>query len=379
MSVEKQRPEKQKPAPTGGDGDSIFDVAPEPENKTVTVSSGPYQETLPVAGMSVGQVRRKFKDRFDIDSESQAIVNGDDADEDKILKAGEALMFVRHAGEKGGSKTNVVTIEGMTATAETPEGAKATMTVPDLIARISDHIDTGSCVLPSGIKAVLSRGNVTIWVWEKAPAVQKLSWIRPDSPRPFGPGTKYRNVRIGLPYLVIFGVFVHLADGMPYIAKTDECFFRREPLKQLSDGLCFPGLLNCSKFPNANELHPLSWICTQHLKDNPQMYSANPGDRYCGGFEAVRYCLLETSFNLSSEHHEGNSWYGASKKIDERISTVERWEEETKKDPLFVLDVPWIDTKHSVMQVAERIFKRMRVADTTVKSSNDLARVIFNG
>jgi len=128
MSVEKQRPEKQKPAPTGGDGDSIFDVAPEPENKTVTVSSGPYQETLPVAGMSVGQVRRKFKDRFDIDSESQAIVDGDDADEDKILKAGEALMFVRHAGEKGGSKNNVVTIEGLTATAETPEGAKATVT-----------------------------------------------------------------------------------------------------------------------------------------------------------------------------------------------------------------------------------------------------------
>jgi hypothetical protein len=108
------------------------------------------------------------------------------------------------------------------------------------------------------------------------------------------------------------------------------------------------------------------------------MNSANPGDRFAAGMEAVRYCLLETSFNLSSERHEGNSWYGASKEIDKRIATIESWEEATRKDPLFVLDVPWIKTGHSVSGIAERIFARTNAVNTEIKSSADLARVIFN-
>jgi hypothetical protein len=185
-------------------------------------------------------------------------------------------------------------------------------------------------------------------------------------------------VRIALPYLVIFAVFDRGADGLPNIVRTDECFFRDKPLKSLSDELAYPALLNCSKWNDPHPMRPLSWICTQHLRPTKLMSSANPGDRFAAGMEAVRYCLLETSFNLSSEHHEGNSWYGASKKIDNRIVTIESWEKATRKDPLFVLDVPWIKTGHSVSGIAERIFARTNAVNTKIKSSADLARVIFN-
>ncbi len=370
---EKKKPESEVKPSDGSGGSSIFDVAPEPENKNVSVSSGPYIEDLPVSGTSVGEIRKKYADRFDIDKEAQAIVNGDAADEDYILKAGEALMFVRHAGEKGAH----ITIDGNVVTAD-EYGIFQKMPLEKLMQIAGPGMSTKDCVLPTGIKAVLSRGPITIWVWEKAPCIQRLSWIAEDSPRPYGPNTKYRNVRISLPYLVIFAVFSRGAAGLPYIVKTDECFFRNEPLKSLDDELCYPALLNCSKLTNQNELTPLSWICTQYLKATKQMNSGKASDRFYAGFDAVRYCLLETSFNLSSEHHEGNSWYGASKKEIKAIETIAAWEKSTAKDPMFVLDTKWIPAEHSVKQVAERIFKRTYAVNNTVKTSSDLARIVFN-
>jgi len=373
MSEKIKKAEKQT-APAGGG--SVFDGVKGlelPENKEVNISSGPYAEALPVAGTSVGEVRRKFKDRFDIDDQAVAIVNGKQADENVVLKAGESLIFVRHAGEKGAE----VLFTGKEAVVG---DHSKTMPISDLMARCGPGLGTGDLIIPDGVKAILSRGNITLCVWEQPPRIHQLSWIAADSPIPFGPGTKYRNVRIALPYLVIVAVFGRDGTGMPNLIYKDECFFRTEPLKSLDDTLLYPGLLNCSSWGNPPPDHtPLSWICTQHLKRTPKMQSKNPGDRFCAGFEAVRYCLLATSFNLSSEHHEGNSWYGRSKKIDPRIASVEEWEKNTAKDPLFVLDVPWIPTKHSVRQLAERIFRQLHAEDTGVKTADDLARIIING
>lgn len=371
---EKQRPVENTPS---GGGGSIFDTAPGlPENKNVSVSSGPYAEELPVAGMSVGEVRRRFSDRFDIDSQSQAIVNGNVAKETDTLKVGESLMFVRHAGEKGAK----LEIEGEeVAVLNHGNSGSMHMKIETLCQRVGPGMSTGPVVLPAGIKTVLSQGNITLWVWEQPPKVQRLSWIAADSLAPYGGSATYRNVRIALPYLIIVAVFARDDNGLPELLCKDECFFRTEPLKSLDDELSFPGLLNCSKFGNISPNAPLSWICTQHLKRSKKMQSQNPGDRFQYGFEAVRYCLLETSFNLSSEHNEGNSWYGASKNIDKRIATIEAWEAATEKNPLFVLEVPWIKTGHSVAKLAERIFKQQGASAGSVKTADDLARIIING
>lgn len=99
MSIEKKK--EIKPVIGGGGDGSIFDATPEPESKDVSISCGPYLETRPAAGMSIGEVRKRFADALDIDKQAVAIVDGNDADENYVLKAGEALMFVKHAGEKG--------------------------------------------------------------------------------------------------------------------------------------------------------------------------------------------------------------------------------------------------------------------------------------
>jgi len=67
----------------------------------VTVSSGPYTERLPVVGMTAGEVRRRFSERFDIQEGSNAIIDGDEVGDDTRLRAGQILTFMQKAGEKG--------------------------------------------------------------------------------------------------------------------------------------------------------------------------------------------------------------------------------------------------------------------------------------
>jgi hypothetical protein len=67
----------------------------------VTVSHWPYCERLPVGDMTVGEIRRRYADRFDIDPLSVATVDGHEVDATTVVTAGQVLMFVRRAGEKG--------------------------------------------------------------------------------------------------------------------------------------------------------------------------------------------------------------------------------------------------------------------------------------
>lgn len=69
--------------------------------ETVTVSHGPYAEQLPVAGESVGRIRTMYADRFDLDPLSQAIIDGHEVDDNTIIEAGQLLVFIKRAGEKG--------------------------------------------------------------------------------------------------------------------------------------------------------------------------------------------------------------------------------------------------------------------------------------
>jgi len=67
----------------------------------VTVSSGPYLEQLPVGNLTAGEIRRRFADRFDIDPQAQAILDGQPVGDETTVRAGQSLMFTRRAGEKG--------------------------------------------------------------------------------------------------------------------------------------------------------------------------------------------------------------------------------------------------------------------------------------
>jgi hypothetical protein len=65
------------------------------------VSHGPYAESLPVSGMTVGEIRRRFADRLDIDPQGLAFLDGSQADENTVVQTGQVLIFMNRAGEKG--------------------------------------------------------------------------------------------------------------------------------------------------------------------------------------------------------------------------------------------------------------------------------------
>lgn len=269
-------------------------------------------------------------------------------------------------------------VQGTEVIATSPEGKTASMPLDAFLAKVAARrMDTGVVVLPDGIKAVITEGPITLWVHECPPCVQRFLWIAPDSPVPFGPGTTYRAVRLALPYLIMLVVFAADANGNLQLSGANECFFRVEPLKTLDDPLLYPALLNCSRFEPPDG-RPLSWICTQHLKPTPAMHDSDLSKRLTGGFEALRHSLLETGFNLSSEHHEYASWFTESRPVDPRINTVEAWETASAENSLFVLEVPWLPTHHTVRQVAERIFKQQQVRAKAPRTAAALARLVFN-
>jgi len=99
-------PEKHETTTTllrpGGGGGLWDDIgANDPATGTATVSSGPFAEALPVAGMTVGEVRRHFGDRFDIDPESMPILDDQEDGDETVIARDRTHMITRRAGEKG--------------------------------------------------------------------------------------------------------------------------------------------------------------------------------------------------------------------------------------------------------------------------------------
>jgi hypothetical protein len=88
---------------------------------------------------------------------------------------------------------------------------------------------------------------------------------------------------------------------------------------------------------------------------------------------------LETGFNLSSEHHELNSWFTetVAAGIDPRIASVESWQKASAEDPLFALEVPWLPSGHTLRSATARITAMGRTR-RRASSADDLARIILH-
>lgn len=260
--------------------------------------------------------------------------------------------------------------------AVTPEGKSGSMRLDEFFEKVrAPAVDLSRVIPPKGV-IQRADGNSVIWIYQRDPQPYNFKWIASDSATPFGRGTKYREVSIALPYLVVFAAFTVVPPGRLTLSNANEAFFRNAPIRNADDELCFPALLNCSLF-DSSPARPLAWICTQHL-DRSFDREEDLNRRMNSGFKALLHALLEAGFNLSSERHEGMSGFTASQKVDDRVSTIEKWEAASKKSPLFALDVPWLPTGCTVAGVTERIFKRIGATRPGLKTAADVARIVLN-
>ena|ERR1051326_9095104 len=79
---------------------TIFDE-PDDTGRLARVTSGLHDEWLPVSGWTVGEIRVRFRQRFDIDSRSVAIVDSRQVNDDTVVQPGQVLTFVPPGGVKG--------------------------------------------------------------------------------------------------------------------------------------------------------------------------------------------------------------------------------------------------------------------------------------
>jgi hypothetical protein len=81
-------------------GDPFTPLAP--LGGTVLVTSGVNNEWLPLAGRTVGEIRRRLVGRLDFDVNAVATLGGRSVGDDVIVRPGEHLAFIRESGSKGG-------------------------------------------------------------------------------------------------------------------------------------------------------------------------------------------------------------------------------------------------------------------------------------
>jgi hypothetical protein len=271
--------------------------------------------------------------------------------------------------------------EGESVLAVSPEGKTSSIPIASLMDRVVDPISSLTrLVLPVGCRAAVSLPQGFAVVWEGAPRVWPFRWIARNSPRPFGPGTAYREVRLALPFVVVIAIFLPTRNGTAALSDANECFFRNERLRSLDDELRYPALLNCSRFADEAD-HPLSWICTQHL--DRSTFAGDGQDLNAVVETSLRGLvthLLESAFNLSSDVHEAASWFSETvrRRVDPRIASVEAWQEASREDPCFAVDVDWLPTGRTVRGVLDRIGARQPPSPTRIRSRKDLARFVVN-
>jgi hypothetical protein len=198
----------------------------------------------------------------------------------------------------------------------------------DRLAGRSDGVAL-SDIIPEGVRYARRRGDATVVVFEDRPQARTVRWLADESPVPFGPGAVYRTVRLAFPFVVIIVVF-----NQGCLTGVQQCFYRTAPIGWLDDALFFPNLYNCAQTPAGRGHSMESWLCLANLKAEMSSLTWEQRSRL------IHDHVWGGSFNRSSEVHEGNSHWQAPKP-DPRVATLQRWAEESGKDPYFPLTVAW--------------------------------------
>ena len=247
-----------------------------------------------------------------------------------------------------------IIIKGKSASLTTSRGAEHRVELQKFCEAISNSTIQGFDNEPNPDNVVwnVRCGPLRICIAELKPQLRLVKWLHPDSPVPFGPEAITSQRQLATPYVILKVPFLR-ERLLPRV----EVFYRSAPLRSKDgpDGaLYFPNLFNVS--PHAYDC--ISWFCTQYLpiRKLPTGTAA--------GLNAVTHHLWGGDFNASSEEHEGQSTFGLTirQEVDERVTSVERWETESQKDPRFVLSVPWLDAQVNVAQLVEREIKFHRVS-----------------
>ncbi len=214
--------------------------------------------------------------------------------------------------------------------------------------------------IPEGVRFIHRRGDAAVVVIEEKPQLRTVRWLADSSSAPYGQKAVYRMTRLAFPFVVIM---VALRNGG--LTGQQQCFYRTAPLQRLSDPLLYPNLYNV-----ANGYGQVCWLCLANLKKDLTPLSWEEKVR------EIRNHVWGAGFNQSSEMHEGMSYWQTMRRVDQRVGSLSAWEEASKRDPFFTLQVKWQPVGKNVGDVAEQMLSAI-VPARKLTSAQELAQ-LFN-
>lgn len=253
-------------------------------------------------------------------------------------------------------------------------GTQTVLTTPTDLARdiINSHIHPTALWIPQGIRAVVKDyypeqhilRPVYFVVTEQPPAVRNISVN----------GTRYS---VSLPYIInLFTLkqfFHEEAFGLELNRIWAFTFYRKMPLRGWDDELLLCNLPNVESKPwNENmSMATIGWTCFNNVPDN--LKYVNSGVNRDGNIEedvdvAVNHALslvdyyLMSDFDLNSE--TSSCFYETAETIPE-VSTFERWEEESTKNPQLAYELDWI--KHPEDATLRDVIEAVRTATNCIR------------
>ena len=195
----------------------------------------------------------------------------------------------------------------------------------DVVREIAGAVEhPPSCgILPKGVRVWRERGDAVAVAVEVEPHARSARWLADGSRAHYGYRARYEWRFLAFPYVVLLLVFRRCG-----LTGWQQLYYRRQPLEAGED-LLLPNLFNVARGYGQR-----CWVCLVNLRDLSRLsWAAKIG--------AVVDHVFCAAFNRSSEVNEGNSYWSAMRTIDPRVASTEAWEQATRENPRFPLEVAW--------------------------------------
>ncbi len=236
-----------------------------------------------------------------------------------------------------------ITIEGAVV-----RGGKQQMPVDQFCKLIGQHTVTGMSdePIPDNVRWICEKGEKSVYVIELQPELRPLVWNNSmagwdyinDEKVYLETGTRHT---VATPYVVILIPFRGNKIGGSS-ERPVRVFYRNSPLQSLDDEVLSSNLTNV--LPTNYGRKEMGCMCLDRLDvhskmDRAEVVNAVVSHLWGGEFN------MEYGRNFSDVSH-----------VDQRVSSIYMWEEASKQNPDFVLDVAWPKTGLTIRHLMDQEF-----------------------
>jgi hypothetical protein len=215
---------------------------------------------------------------------------------------------------------------------------------------------TQTPLLPVGSKAYFRRGNKEILVFEQPPTIRSVAIYNDE-----------KRYQLAFPYVIY--VFC-LEDGyMPNYRSS--IFFRNAPMASMDDKLLVCCMTHAYVEDHRDNIDKrIGAVCMQG-----NFSTSDPLEKK---IVANLGYYWETYFNVESDHNDFFTGLMKMEKVDKSVSSVAAWQRRSEEDPLFALQVPWVDAGITVQQAVDRAFNNeLEQEKTPVSRAEQLADIFY--